>query len=99
MTARKQPSPPVTKATLAELFVWLDDFHKRSDDFDEAATPLRVWDLTLRALGLKSALSGNTASPEFRKVATVNFRRFVRELKAWDSEARCWIVRQEPPFP
>ena len=88
MTAHKQPSSQASKATLAELFAWLGDFHKRSDDFDEVATPLRVWNLTLRALGLKSALSGNTASAEFRKGATANFRRYVRELKTWDSATR-----------
>ena len=86
MTVRKQPSPQASKATLAELFAWLDDFHKRCDDFDEATTPLRVYDLTLRALGLKSVLREDTCSAEFRKGGTANFRRFVRELKEWDHE-------------
>ena len=28
MTVNKQLSPPNSKATLAELFAWFDDFHK-----------------------------------------------------------------------
>ena len=92
MTAREQPSPQASKETLAELFAWLDDFHKRADDFDEAATPLRVYDLTLRALGLKSVLIGDACSAEFRKGATANFRRFVRELRAWDSATRVQVA-------
>ena len=84
MPARKQ-----TKAlpTLAELFAWVDDFHARSEHFDDA-TPARVWDLLLRAHGLRTVLHGDTASSEFRKLATPNLRRFVRELKEWDANAQ-----------
>lgn len=84
MTTRKttQSSP-----SLAELFVWIDDFHARSEHFDDA-TPARVWDLLLRALGLKTVLHGDTANPEFWKLATPNLRRFVRELKEWEAKAK-----------
>ena len=83
MTARKQ-----TKAlpTLAELFAWVDDFHARSEHFDDA-TPAGVWDLLLRAHGLRTVLHGDTASSEFRKLAAPNLRRFVRELKEWDAKS------------
>lgn len=84
MTARK---PTQSSLSLAELFAWIDDFHARSEHFDDA-TPSRVWDLLLRALGLKTVLHGDTASPEFRKLATPNLRRFVRELKEWEAKAK-----------
>ncbi len=83
MPARKQ-----TKAlpTLRELSAWIDDFHARSEHFDDAR-PAKVWDLLLRALGLRTVLHGDTASPEFRELATPNLRRFVRELKEWDAKS------------
>ena len=84
MTARKQPKP---EPALTELFAWVDDFKERSEHFDDA-TPAKVWDLILRMLALKFALEGSTASPEFREGATKNFRRFIRELQAWDSATR-----------
>lgn len=87
MTVRKQTKP---LPKLAELFAWVDDFRARSEHFDDA-TPARVWDLLLRALALRTVLHGDTASPEFRNLATPNLRRFVRELKEWDSNAhRPW---------
>ena len=82
MTEQKPPSPD---SQLAKLFAWIDDFHAQSEHFDDTA-PARVWDLLLRALALKTALEGDGASPEFRKVATNNLRRFVPELKEWDAE-------------
>jgi len=83
MFARKQTN---SLSTLAELFAWIDDFHARSGHFDDA-TPARVWDLLLRAHGLRTVLHGDTASYEFRELATPNLRRFVRELKEWDAKS------------
>ena len=85
MKAPKQRCPQDCEPTLAELFAWLDDFKERSEHFDDA-TPAGVWDLALRALARKTALAGSTASAVFRTDATTNLRRFVRELKEWDSK-------------
>ena len=79
--------PAQSSPSLVELFAWIDDFHARSEHFDEA-TPAMVWDLLLRALGLKTVLHGDPASPEFRKLAIPNLRRFVRDLKDWESRAK-----------
>ena len=84
MTPRK---PAKSSPSLAELFDWIDDFHARSEHFDDA-TPPKVWDLLLRALGLKTVLHGDTSNPEFRKLAIPNLRRFVRDLKDWESKAK-----------
>ena len=84
MTARKQPE---SEPTLAELFAWIDDFHARSEHFDDA-TPARVWDLLLRALGLRTVLAGKGVNPGFREEATKNLRRFIQELMEWDAKAQ-----------
>jgi hypothetical protein len=76
MTVRKEPQSP---STLAELFAWIDDFHARSEHFDDA-TPTMVWDLLLRALGLRTVLAEEGTNPGFREEATKNLRRFIQEL-------------------
>lgn len=84
MTVRKEPQSP---STLAELFAWIEDFHARSEHFDHA-TPTMVWDLLLRALGLRTVLAEEGANPGFREEATKNLRRFIQELMEWDAKVR-----------
>jgi hypothetical protein len=71
---------------LAEALAWLDAFKKRSEHFDDAA-PASVWETMLRALALKTALEGDTASSEFRCTAATNLSCLVGELKEWDAVA------------
>ena len=89
MTARKQTK---SLPTLAELFAWIDDFHARSEHFDDA-TPARVWDLLLRALGLRTVLAEEGVNPGFREEATKNLRRFIQELMEWDAKAQAMSRR------
>ena len=55
------------------------DFHARSENFNDA-TPTMVWDLLLRALGLRTVLAEEGTNPGFREEATKNLRRFIQEL-------------------
>jgi hypothetical protein len=63
------------------------DFHARSENFNDA-TPTMVWDLLLRALGLRTVLAEEGANPGFREEATKNLRRFIQELMEWDAKVR-----------
>ena len=90
MTVRKEPK---SSSTLAELFAWIDDFHARSEHFDDA-TPARVWDLLLRALGLRTVLAEEGANPGFREQATKNLRCFIHELMEWDAKAQAGSRRR-----
>lgn len=81
------PRRSARQASLEALFAWIDDFKKRSEDFDDA-TPAWVWERTLGALALRTVLPEDDLNPEFRVGATKNFRRMVRELKEWDTKAR-----------
>lgn len=89
MPVRKQTK---SLPTLAELFAWIDDFHARSEHFGDA-TPAKVWDLLLRALGLRTVLAGKGVNPGFREEATKNLRRFIQELMEWDAKAQAMSRR------
>lgn len=81
------PRHSARQASLEELFVWIDDFKTRSEHFDDA-TPAWVWEHALGALTLRTVLPEASPNPGFRKEASKNFRRMIRELQDWDTRAQ-----------
>ena len=73
--AKRNPAP-----ALGEMLVWLDALRERSERLDDS-TPVRAWDLMLRAFALQTALRSDDAHPDFRATAMVNLHRLVHELK------------------
>ena len=73
--AKRNPAP-----ALGEMLVWLDALRERSKRLDDS-TPVRAWDLMLRAFALQTALRSDDAHPDFRAAAMMNLRRLVHELK------------------